>query len=71
MHYSHSLTKREGASRRQANKNPYLQGFTDGHGWARTSDLSRVKRYCTPAQMAEMPGKDRFFGFSGTQRTAN
>ena len=30
----------------QPQKAQHLLGFPDGHGWARTSDLSRVKRRC-------------------------
>jgi hypothetical protein len=34
-----------------------LQGVRYGRGWARTSDLSRVKQYCIAAETQQKPWK--------------
>jgi hypothetical protein len=38
-------------------KYSYVAGLSHGHGWFRTSDLSRVKRYLTPRENARFPCK--------------
>jgi hypothetical protein len=43
-------------------KTPLLRGFSDGHGWFRTSDLSRVKRYRRVRQIGRNSWKSGEYG---------
>jgi hypothetical protein len=63
MHYSHSLNAKE-LQTSDKRKALDFQGLSDGHGWARTSDLSRVKRLPSAVRRRRFTGSLAMFPVS-------